>query len=329
MEVAFASALVIATLLLLARTPPEGPPSRLLAVCLAATSLSRPEATLIVSAIAIACAVKRRRDRRAAAWWLAPLAAPAAWLIANRLLAGNFFPNTGVAKSHFYLPGFDWTYWWNAVTTQTGRMIHALFWDGESPLPWAKLVAIMWLVGAARIAWWARREKAWLVGGLVIAAGPGLVLAVIASSGAWSFHNYRYIAPAFPLIATVAACALAPWGARVWLRRAWLAGAGVFVALYAWAALPGMREDILLFTQNVNDLNRQVVTIGRYLHDKLPGASVMFHDAGAIAYYGDTRVYDMLGLVTNHQADIANNGPGSRFEFLESLPPEQRPTHFA
>ena len=37
----------------------------------------------------------------------------------------------------------------------------------------------------------------------------------------------------------------------------------------------------------------------------------------------------MLGLVTNHQAGIANNGPGARFEFLESLPPEQRPTHFA
>ena len=37
----------------------------------------------------------------------------------------------------------------------------------------------------------------------------------------------------------------------------------------------------------------------------------------------------MLGLVTNHQAGIANNGPGARFEFLESLPPERRPTHFA
>jgi hypothetical protein len=37
----------------------------------------------------------------------------------------------------------------------------------------------------------------------------------------------------------------------------------------------------------------------------------------------------MLGLVTNFQAGIANNGPGARFEFLESLPPERRPTHFA
>jgi hypothetical protein len=331
MEVAFASALLVQSIILVARAPRDGRPPTKLALCLAAASLSRPEAMMIVAVVVGVRVAQRARARqwRAAAWWASPLAAPVCWLVANRAIAGNFFPNTGVAKSHFYLPGFDWTYWWNAVTTQTGHMLRALFWDSASPLPWPKLVALMWLVGAARIAWWARREKAWLVGALVVAAGPGLVLAVIASSGAWSFHNYRYIAPAFPLIATVAACALAPWGVHPWLRRAWLAGAGVFVALYAYAALPGMREDILLYTQNVNDLNRQVVTIGRYLHDRLPDASVMFHDAGAIAYYGDTRVYDMLGLVTNHQAEIANNGPGSRFEFLESLPPEQRPTHFA
>ncbi|MEO7093534.1 MAG: hypothetical protein ABI175_09805, partial [Polyangiales bacterium] len=77
------------------------------------------------------------------------------------------------------------------------------------------------------------------------------------------------------------------------------------------------------------DTNTQVVAIGRYLHDKLPYARVMFHDAGAIAYYGDGVVYDMLGLVTNYQAGIANNGPGARFEFLERMPADRRPTHFA
>jgi hypothetical protein len=95
------------------------------------------------------------------------------------------------------------------------------------------------------------------------------------------------------------------------------------------SAIAPMRADMSMYAQNVTDLNDQVVTIGRYLHEHLPGAYAMFHDAGAIAYYGDTRVYDMLGLVTNHQARVANNGPGSRFEFLESLPVDERPTHFA
>jgi hypothetical protein len=90
-----------------------------------------------------------------------------------------------------------------------------------------------------------------------------------------------------------------------------------------------LTADMRLFAQGAMDTNTQVVAIGRYLHDYHPEATVMFHDAGAIAYYGDGKVYDMLGLVTNFQADVANNGPGARFEFLESLPPERRPILFA
>ncbi len=330
MEVAFASALLVATLLLLARTPPDGPPSRLLGVCLAATSLSRPEAMLIVGAIAAVCAWRRRRDLRAAAWWLAPLVAPLAWLVANRVIAGNFFPNTGVAKSHFYLPGFDWTYWRDAVVMLSGRMFHGLFWDGKSPLVWPRVFALLYLAGAVRLALWARRERRYLVGALVIAAPFVLMLAVIASSGQWSFQNYRYIAPAFPLLAIPIGCALAiPARLQRWQRHAWLAATALGMIGFSYSALPGLRTDALLFAQGAMDTNTQVVAIGDYLHRKLPDARVMLHDAGAVSYYGDGRVYDMLGLVTNHQAGIANNGPGARFEFLETLPPEQRPTHFA
>src|SRR5690606_4346279 len=96
-----------------------------------------------------------------------------------------------------------------------------------------------------------------------------------------------------------------------------------------WTARPRLVADAKLFAQGAMDTNTQVVAIGKYLRRKLPDASVMFHDAGAIAYYGDGRVYDMLGLVTNHQAGVANNGPGARFEFLETMPRELRPTHFA
>ena len=334
MEVAFASALLVGTILLLLDQPRTGPPTRRLAACLAAASLSRPEATLIVLGIVAAAVVTRvrRRDLRAAAWWLVPLAAPVAWVVANRLLAGTFFPNTGVAKSHFYLPGFDWTYWLDAVKTATGRMLAGLFWNGDGPLVWPKLVALAWLAGAVRVVLWARREQRLLAGVVIVASPLVLVMAVVASSGMWSFQNYRYIAPAFPLLMIPAGAALAPLAvfiSRPRARLAWHAAAALLIAGFVWAALPGLRADARLFAQGAMDTNTQVVAIGHYLHRKLPDASVMFHDAGAIAYYGDGRVYDMLGLVTNHQAGIANHGAGSRFEFLEALPPERRPTHFA
>jgi hypothetical protein len=257
------------------------------------------------------------------------------WLVANRTLAGNWFPNTGVAKSHFYLPGFDWTYWWDTVTKQTQEMLRGLFLKETSPFIWPRLIALLWIVGAARLLWWAHTSKKRLVGILIVFAPLGLILAVIASSGAWTFHNYRYISAAFPLIMATAACAIAPiripdrWRGSPWFGRAWFSLSLLLLALFVRAAVKPMYADMELYAQNATDLNGQVVRIGRYIRDQLPDAHIMFHDAGAIAYYGDAPVYDMLGLVTNHQTNIANNGPGSRFEFLESLAPEDRPTHFA
>ncbi len=338
MEVALAAALLVTMLVLLARTPRTGAPSRALILTLAATSLSRPEATLLVGGIVGVAVLARlqQRDLRAAAWWAAPLAAPLAWVVANRIFAGHWFPNTGVAKSHFYLPGFDTTYWYDAITTESRKLVLGFFHLPTSPFLWPHAILALWMLGAVRVGWWAWRAKRFLVGAVLVAGPWLLVFAVIASSGAWSFHNYRYTAPAFPLFLLVAACGLAPppVPARVseqvrrWLPRVWGALVAAFVVLFARAGVPALRDEILLYAQNVADLNRQVVTIGRYLHAKLPDASVMFHDAGAVAYYGDTRVYDMLGLVTNHQALVTNHGPGSRFEFLESLPPGARPTHF-
>ncbi|MBL0213842.1 MAG: hypothetical protein IPQ07_08160 [Myxococcales bacterium] len=337
MEVAFASALLATLILLLLEQAPTGPPSKKLIAVLACTSLSRPEAMLLVFGIVGIAVIQRlrQRDRRSAAWWLAPLAAPALWLCANKLFAGQLFPNTGVAKSHFYLPGFDWTYWFGAVGEQIGKLAKGLFWDPKSPLVWPRVVLLLWVIGAVRIALWSRRERRLLAGAVIIAAPFALMLTVIASSGMtsspWSFQNYRYIAPAFPLLAiTCAAAFVLPIASE---RRAVIAGhiaaIAVVAALFTRAAFPGLRADMRLFAQGAMDSNTQVVAIGEYLHRKLPDASVMFHDAGAIAYFGDGRVYDMLGLVTNYQAGIANNGPGARFEFLESLPAEQRPTHFA
>ena len=108
-----------------------------------------------------------------------------------------------------------------------------------------------------------------------------------------------------------------------------IAKIGVVAGCMVLSGIIKRTADARLFAQGAMDTNSQVVAIGEYLHRKLPDADVLFHDAGAIAYYGDGRVYDMLGLVTNHQAAVANHGPGARFEWLEALPPERRFTHFA
>ena len=332
MEVSLAAALLMLAVGLLVRAPLTGGPPRALALVLAALALARPEATVLVAGIVGCAAIARLRQRehRSALRWLVPLAAPLAWVLTNRCFAGSWLPDTAIVKSHFYLPGFDGAYWRTAVRQTTVAMVRGLLWDATSPFVLPRCIAVLWLVGAVRVTGWARGAGRPLAGAVIVLAPAVLALTVTASSGAWDFHHYRYLAPACPLALVTCACGLAP-PARlgVWPQRLWAGGLALAVAGFALAGRPRYRDDLLLYAQNASDLNAQTVAIGRYLHAKLPHARVMLQDAGAVAYYGETPVTDLLGLVTNGLAEVANHGPGARFELLESLPADARPTHFA
>src|SRR5262249_36151354 len=148
-----------------ARMLDEGaaPPSRRLLILLGAMALARPEAGLLVAGIVVvrAGAAALERRPRDAARWLAPLAAPFAVALANRLLARPAAPNTAVAKSYFYLPGFDWSFWARTVLRETGALLRGLFWsglDGLEPLWLPRLTLLLWVAGAWRLCAWARRE---------------------------------------------------------------------------------------------------------------------------------------------------------------------------
>ncbi len=337
MEVALTAALTVALLALLVTAPATGPPSISpsfrLGACLAAVTLTRPEAAVIAIGIVAAAGVGRvrRRELAAAARWLAALAPLALWLCLQRWLAGRWLANPAVAKSHFTQPGFDAAYGGRAAWVLTGRMLRGVFWSADSPLVWPRAIAVLWLAGAVRVIAWARRERRALAGAAIIGAPLAVLFAVIASSGMWEIHDHRCIAPAFPLIAITAGCALVPSPrASPRRRRLHAIAAAVGVAGYAAAAVPRLFADARLFAQGAADTNAQVVAVGEYLHRKLPGAAVVLHDAGAIAYYGDGPVYDLDGLVTNEAAGVAGHGPGARFELLERLAERQpRFTHFA
>jgi hypothetical protein len=336
MEVAFAAALLVLVVWLLLDRDASAPPDWKLAAALAAASLSRPEATLVVGGVVAfgAIATWRARGIAAALRWFVALGPALLWLTANKLLAGHWFPNTGVVKSVFYLPGFDWAVWRTTTIAQLKAAFRALFWEAGSPLVHPRLVTLVLVAGAARAIVWAVRAKRPLVAIVAIGAPLALIAGVVATSAvgngvtvtAYNFQNYRYVATALPLLFVLVGFALAPFVAR---KLPFAIIASCLAAAFLYVAWPELRANMLLFAQGAVDTNTQVVAIGHYVHDKLPGARVMLHDAGAIAYYGDGPVYDMLGLVTNDQAEVANNGPGSRFELLEHMPPDERPAYFA
>lgn len=316
-EVALTSALVVDVIRRLRAAPRTGAPPWPLALGLVAVALSYP--ALVIAIVGVA-AIGRRCDGRAAAWWLAPLAAPLAWLIAHRLVTGHGLP--GVAPSSLPgfdtghgLSGFDVASGWEVVTS-TGRLLRGLFWDATGPFVWPTLFALAWLAGAVRVAWWARRERQHLVGAVILGAPFAILLAAIA----WSVLPVdRAVAPAFPLLAIPVGCAFAP------IRRAAIVHAAISIAVaivVAIAAIPGLVASARRYAQGAVTLNTGVAAIGDFVHRKLPAATVLAHAAGAIAYLGDVPVLAM-------PAEIANHGPGAQFEFLDNLPVEQRVTHFA
>jgi len=208
MEVPLAATLVLASAL---RMLDEGParPSTLLLVLLAATAVARPELGFLVAGVVVVRAVLHRRD---ALRWLAPLAAPAAVALVNRLLIGHAAPNTAIVKSQIYLPGFEWGAWLATAARELGALFDGLFWSGMKglePLWLPRLTLLAWLVGAARLVVWAARAKK-LAGALMLVLAPVTVfLVVVVVSGLWRFQNFRYLAPILPAILVVSALGLA------------------------------------------------------------------------------------------------------------------------
>jgi len=99
------------------------------------------------------------------------------------------------------------------------------------------------------------------------------------------------------------------------------------LVLFFWIfSLPGILFWSAEFGENCNDIYNQHRRMSWYVKDAIPkGEVVGVTDAGTIAYYGEHPIYDLVGLVTNNQAEHFRNGVGSTFERLEKIPKEKRP----
>ena len=89
---------------------------------------------------------------------------------------------------------------------------------------------------------------------------------------------------------------------------------------------------IMLWTalgENTMDIYNQHVQMGRWIARNLPpDARLALNDIGAMKYYGDRYVYDLIGLGTNATAGTRQAGDGATFEWLRHLPPDRRPDYF-
>ena len=142
----------------------------------------------------------------------------------------------------------------------------------------------------------------------------------------YNSHHHRYQIPYIPAASLLVLfgwwSVMAKRGPRFWRV--------VPLSIITILMLPGLWRFGHMVSRNASNIRDHQVAMGRWIDEHLPQESlVAINDAGAIAYYGRRPVLDLVGLVTNGSALPNRAGPGSLFEWLENLPPERRPTHFA
>jgi hypothetical protein len=301
-----------------------------LGLLLTALALARPEGILLAGVIAGGVVLARsspnsRRGR--GALLLAPALAAALTAGADVLATGHLVGNSALAKAVWLEPRPD----------LRGRLL--------ARLPWVLGQISLELFSDFKSSAFGHGTGGILWGGLLLGAGAGAVhalsrrgsaaerilLAVVAAallSGlapvGFNSHHLRYQIPYVPCAAMLV---VSGWWALGTLagRRPWVpVGALVILLLPNLARFEGM------LAANAGNIHDQQVATGRWIREHLPeNARVALNDAGAIPWFGGRASVDLVGLITNGPAIPNRAGPGSLFEWLEDLPPDRRPTHFA
>lgn len=104
--------------------------------------------------------------------------------------------------------------------------------------------------------------------------------------------------------------------------------AGAFAGMLA-VRLDWVIEDV---GQSASGITRQQASLGRWADANLPPtARIGLNDTGAIAYFGNRKTFDIVGLTTPTEGRYWIAGAGARFEHYERLrrsAPASMPTHF-
>ncbi len=147
------------------------------------------------------------------------------------------------------------------------------------------------------------------------------------------WNRLRYLWPfATGWIIGLACLARAVGDLAAAVRPSWTSATGLLcgavVGLFG-SKLEWVIDDV---AQSASGIDRQQVALGRWAREHLPAdARIGVNDTGAIAYFGERRTFDVVGLTTKTEGPHWVAGTASRFEHYERLrakAPDDLPSHF-
>jgi hypothetical protein len=330
MEVGLTSVLVTGSVLAFVRERASGV-FRWTPALAALLAFVRPEGMFFAFALcgAMLWTVGRAHGFRVArmAWCCLPLLVGVAQYAFYRLATGTFSANGVQSKSHlvdrpvFYLGEFvDRTF-----ANVRGIVDH---FNGLNNTDFAFPFALAFFLGG--LCYLLVKRPEWRPLAVAIVVGYALVVVSASTLSTALIHELRYFQPFLPLFFVLAATggyALTRLVPRERERKAALHAVLLVMVLFTVVATPTWAVRLGRQSATIRDTD---VSVAAWISEHLPpDAIVGVKDVGAVAYFGQRRVVDTIGLATNGFAEASNNGPGSLYEALRALPEDRRPTHVA
>ncbi len=249
---------------------------------------TRPDMMILAGSFALVMVAKRARHRekpgREFVWRAAiPFAALVLlYFVFNRITAGAFFPNTLRAKHAFY------------NDTKSFFLAHGVRDAVLTSAFWLLTPLAFVAIGREIVRWLRRRpapcmaEAAWAV---------GLVLAYVCFVP-FAHRFSRYLIPALPAIALLGLLLIRGAFASVSWRAPRGLGVAAILCVMVGAQVARKPTAAQMFQSNCAYHFVRHERCGRWLGENTPPTAVIAaHDVGAIAYYSERRVVDMVGLI--------------------------------
>ncbi len=310
------------------RTPSKDPSEKALfelAVLGFFGPLVRPEGAFVSLVAALAIVFRGKRWTRLLA--LVALGGCGVMPALCFALTGHATPATARVKWLAENPYFDA----HRLFWQFGKHAEVLFFDVLDGGEWTWLFVpkgfVLWVMfGAIALVLCARRAR-WTAA-LTFALFASVVLTCSYQTFLW--NRLRYVWPFVPAGIVMGTCFLFELGLilrriRPWMQTVAPALGGAIIAQFA-ALLPLTLADV---SRSAKAVDAQQVAISEWAKTELPPqALVGVNDTGAIAYIGERRTFDIVGLTTDSEGPAWVAGAGSRLEHYERMNAAQLPTHF-
>lgn len=271
--------------------------------------LTRPEGVLLLGAMGLYYLVNPGREESVAslptARRLALLAGPSAAALIGLALfywatTGSFTPGAATAKLLFFRE-FDQSLQFKFNLARNGLV------DFLAPvLPWLALAAFA-----------VRRRETLLFAFFWVAF---ILMYYMLFPGGLTHYWYRYQHVFLPAIVVFGSAGLVSL-VRGWKFRAWdILSAGVVGAVLLGAVVFQYENFRNHYAYEVNLNETRQVGLARYLRDVVPpNGTIAAHDIGAISFYSEREVVDLVGLVN---PDVIDYHDGRRLrEYVDRVQP--------